>query len=331
MSEFHHYSELSTWLTCGQKHHYSYQERLEPAQRNLRMDFGTFGHAVLADRWRGLDALPTFHTALDESLAGLLDPSEEPKIRDCADTARKVADRVFKPLSERFEPHEDHIEKTLVVNIPGVAKPFGGTPDAIVKDRRSGALWILDYKFRAAFKAQESEWLNLQMITYTWLAAQHGLEIAGSRQIQIVPALPKKPVLTKAGGMSQADLRTDWETYEAACIEAGLDPAEYAAVMKPKLAGKKFWDFDGCVGLRRPEEIEFHAERTILPAMRQIGQRSVTPIRTYNDMACSWCGYRELCVSEAKGEDAEFVRGSLYQIKGTRATIPVLEEDVFDG
>lgn len=325
-SDYIHYSQLSTLLTCGYKHELAYVERLEPRTRVSRMDFGTFGHAALADRW--LPGSTFFKDAVDEATRDCL-PEELAEIKQTADTAFQVVERVFPELSAQYELFEDNVEKTLTINIEGTDRPFGGTPDIIVRDRDTGKLWILDYKFRSTFKEQESEWLNLQMITYSWLAIEHGMDIVGTRQIQIKPKLPKKPELTQKGKMSTADIYTDWETYSAACVEAGLNPEEYRATMAPKLAKKVFWDFDMCHAIRTQEELARHVQTTILPAIATLSNPRNT--RCYNNLVCDWCGYRELCVGEMKGEDTDFMKQTLYRIKGSEDRIPVLEEDVDHG
>lgn len=324
--DFLHYSQISTRLSCGKKHDFAYELQLEPRVSFERMQRGNLGHAVLEDLWRSspwtkTDAvIADLHTkqqngALDENL----------NVDEMATEMRAVAIRVFDHITMRFRLYKDHIEKSLLWDVNGTL--VGGTPDVVVEDKNDGSVWILDYKFRQSFFDPESELLNLQMIFYTKLFLENeGVLPAGTRQVQALPFLPKQPKLTKAGAMSRSDLRSDWETYSNACRQAGLDPNEYLE-MKEKLASKVFIDMDSCWAARSAEEIDFHVNETLLPTIADIvAERK--GVRTYNNLLCNGCGFRELCVAEAKGMDVDWIISNSYKRKGEEEQMFVLEEDV---
>ena len=123
---------------------------------------------------------------------------------------------------------------------------------------------------------------------------------------------------------------SDWPTYKLALEREGLDPAEYLD-MEAKLASKVFWDVDTCRAIRSREELAYFANGEIIPAIKSVIARRHEVDRSgrcFNSLVCSWCSFNELCVEEAKGGDVEFMKQTLYRIKGTRMTVPVLEEDV---
>lgn len=328
-SDFIHYSQISTYLTCGQKHDFAYRERLEPRTFHERMSRGTLGHAVFEDKWKGQNGVK-FKECLDDLFLkqrnGRIDETVD--IGAMGEEIGKVALRAFEKVAARFEVYKDHVEKSLLWEMfPGVW--VGGTPDVVVQDKSDRSIWILDYKFRSAFLDAESELLNLQMIFYSKLLREvEGVSPHGTRQVQIAPHLPKEPKMTKGGAMSRADCKTDWETYSAALVRNGLDPNDYLE-MQEKLAGKVFVDMDTCRAIRADEEVDFHMNKSVIPAVRSISNADNIGMRCYNSLVCSGCNYRELCVEDAKGGDTAFMRNTLYKIKGEDDHQDfVLEEDV---
>jgi hypothetical protein len=254
--DFIHFSQVSTFLKCRHKHDLAYIERLEPRARNNRMDFGTFGHAELADLWLGTKA--HFPKAVAKAIAHAA-PEAQLEVHDVAQTAQKVARKAFAQLEQRFQVvdmvtsllvPEDRVplvEHSLLIDVEGVK--FGGTPDIVLREKADNSIWIVDWKFRQSVLPAESELLNLQMIVYVKLLKEHGVTVSGTRQIQIRPFLPKEPKVTKEGAISRQAIMTDWETYSAAVVKAGLDVADYQD-MKAKLADTVFVDVDTCKTLR---------------------------------------------------------------------------------
>lgn len=312
----YHFSEISTWLKCQQLHKYNYRDYLTMRQEDSRISFGTFGHEVLGRLLIG----DTKDEAKEFLIAKIGDAPDETK--DVADEAFVVACRAFDFLSNRFET-VDYLGKPLVevplttsVSYQGVNLDFIGTPDWIARDKFDGGVWVFDHKFRKTFRPNWAEDLNLQMVFYQYmLRHQYGIETVGTRQFQIKPTAPRKPEMTTKGKMSVADLLTTWEVYAVTCKERGLNPDDYAEVMRPKLDTKVFFDFDSNRAYRSPEEVDRMWEQVILPAALQIHQQS-TPLRCFNYANCQMCSYREYCVEDMKGGDLVFLQKTRYKKKG---------------
>lgn len=326
-ADFTHFSQLLTYKKCRHKHDLAYLERLEPSTANPAMLFGTLGHARLADLFLGTSK----HS--DEAVARAREDFPDLKEReDLISEAQRVADWHFPALEKRFAPatHDSHplVEYSLLTDVNG--KPFGGTPDMVAVDKEDGSVWVLDWKFRSSFLPPDSELLNLQMIVYIKLLRMKGIDVAGSRQVQIRPYLPKQPKVNKDGSVSKAACQTDWLTYAKAVLMAGGNPGEYLD-MKAKLDGVTFIDVDSCKTLRSEQEIDFFWDNECLPALKEIQERK-TPKpggRIFDQMTCRGCQYRDLCVEEAKGGDVSWMKENLFQIKGTkrRALEVVFEDD----
>jgi hypothetical protein len=280
------------------------------------MLFGTLGHARLADRFLGT----TSHS--DEAVARAREDFPDLEEREeLISTAQAVADRHYPLLSRRFEPAtldgKPLVEHSLLIDVNG--KPFGGTPDIVAKDLEDGSIWVMDWKFRASFLAPETELLNLQMMVYIALLRMKGVAVAGSRQVQIRPFLPKTPKVNKDGSVSKAACQTDWDTYSKAVLTAGGDLNDYLE-MKAKLDSVTFIDIDSCKTLRTEEEIDFVWENEVLPDLKEIQNRKESALggRVFDSMTCNGCQYRELCVEQMKGGDVSWLKENLFQTKGTK-------------
>ncbi len=325
--DFVHFSQISTFLKCRKKHDFAYIERLESRGFNPKMMFGTFGHAALADMWT-MEMKGTEPTVLPGELKKALEnhPEFGVEFRQMAVEALNVAHRAFKQLVGRFAPLM--VEQSLITEACGMN--VGGTPDLVARDLQDNSIWVFDYKFRGSFMPPETELLNLQMIFYQALLHRLGIETAGTRQIQIRPFLPKEPKVNKDGSLSRADLLTDWQTYEAAIVRNGLKVEDYSE-MPAKLADKKFVDIDSCRALRPKSEVEYFWQNEILPAIVAIRDRKPGEKggRCFDQMACRTCSFLELCTEEAKGGDTEYLKNSVYRVKGTGdLQAPEMEEDV---
>lgn len=324
-----HFSAVSTFLKCRKKWDFAYLERLEPRTRNVKMSFGTLAHAELADLMLGSNV--HFPEALSDALVQCA-AHEVQEVKDTAQVAQKVARRAFVEFEKRYEVFyldgKPLVEHTLITEVEGVK--FGGTPDCVVKDRKNGGVFVVDWKTRASFLAPESELLNLQAITYQHLLLERGVHTAGTIQVQIKPFLPKEPKLTKDGQVSRAACATDWPTYEAAVLKSGGNPADYED-MKAKLADASFVDMDSCRTLRSEDEVEYFWQEEIVPALREMKARTKPgPGRCFNQMECRGCPYRELCVESAKGGDLEYLKRTLFKIKGEDdelSTAVVMEDE----
>lgn len=333
---FIHFSQIATFLQCPKKHEFAYTQGFEPKETPTRMLFGTFGHARLADLWLSTFDLPgaapastTAPQALHKALAETEDPERVTEITETYREAMAVAERAFTKLHPRFKPYLYNdvlqIEQPLIVDVLG--RPVGGTPDAILVDTNDNSVWIVDYKFRRVFSQPESENLNLQAVFYQALAAKLGINVLGTFQFQIKPALPKAPKLNKNGSMSKADVMSDWETYSAAVLAAGLDLADYED-MQEKLSSKVFSDLGSCRAFRSKVEIERVWQSDIMPAVTEIVGGAPRTSRCYFFKSCELCSYQELCIEDAKGGDTEWLLGTRYKKKGERGyLLPIIEED----
>lgn len=323
-----HFSEISTFLRCAKLHEFVYINEVVPRRTHRKIAFGTLGHAALKAFILKEDPHQMVEQEIQHRFADDLSTSEEPEIRMMAPECIQVAERAYDQIKQY---HVVLCEKPLEMVVDGIK--YVGTPDLVIEDHTG--VWVVDHKYRAAFRPYESELVNLQMIFYQRLVFEAlGLETAGSRQFQIKPAAPKVPELTKAGTLSKANINTDWATYERCLIDKGLDPAQYQD-MKEKLKDKQFFDFDQTKARRSMDEILRAWDEIIIPASHEIRHNKFMSkhskcqaLRTMNWSTCQSCNHLDYCTEDLRGGDLEYLRSSKYKLKGEESFVQVVVEDI---
>lgn len=327
------FSGIAAWLKCRELYRLVAEEQLVPRVEPGALLLGSVGHAVLAH------LILTRNREAAASMAewiymGLRDHELPPEVneanRETCDTAVRISYRAWDFLQpDRWETvlldGEPLCEKQLRCPIPGWDY-FHGTADWVARDVETGAVWLIDHKFRKQFLPPWSENLNLQMVCYHRLLLQHGIQPVGSRQFQIKSRLPSVPKQNKDLKFSRQKIATDWETYAAAVRAAGQNPDDYAD-MVPKLTWKAF-DFDSTRTYRTNEEVERTWSTTIVPAARDIARRHKRVYRTANHMTCGMCRFHELCVEDLKGGDVEFVRSTRFKKAGDTSRLRLSDFEI---
>lgn len=319
-----HYSEIATYLKCKKYHELSYIKRIEPRVQHSAISFGTFGHKVLevliktnGDYFAAKEAIDDMWLQID---ADLIYPEEREQARTLANDSLTVGCRAYKWLDGRLvtvtHQGQELIEQHFRYESNGI--DFIGTPDWIVEDKQDGGVWVVDHKFRKAFRDSWSEELNLQMIFYQGLARYSvGLDTIGTKQFHIRPFAPKTPKLTEKGKISKADLMSTWEVYSRFVESRGEDPSNYLE-MKPKLDKHVWFDLDGTRTYRTPDEVDEVWQTVIIPTALDIVHQRQKAHRCYDYMTCRNCSLKEYCVMEAKRGDTEFLMNTRFKVKGVK-------------
>lgn len=324
------YSRAALGLRCGHAHHLAYERGLTPVVDNVSLRRGTLIHAGMeagilessresydraADRIRA-----DFDTwKSDPRIEALLDASSElwDESIDTRDTCIAIVHRVL----ERFQIAEGRwktlevdgkplLEYEMEVETPNYT--FSGRLDWVAQDTDSGHRWLIDFKSRKAMQPVEADETNAQMGVYQHLLrTKHGVTINGNCIWQIKAAVPKQPKTNKNGTISRSAVATDWETYSAAVIEAGLDPVDYLD-MKEKLQ-----DFDRLnFTYRSATEAEamWKSVGGVLDAMALGKFPQYRHLNTYN---CRNCAYRDHCMAELRGDDVQPLEEHLFRKEET--------------
>lgn len=320
------FSQMSTFLTCRRRWLYQYVFGIRPRMRAAPLEIGDAVHRGIASFFmfgsaqHGLDewarqlyrAIPLDHETL---------MSDAQKMYD---TAVLVTDRALKGLEAlgfhiAIDPSTGVpiVEHSYILPCHGWPGGFETKIDTILHDPRSGLNWVTDFKTRGYFTDDAAETANFQNAIYHAAAAYHGIDVAGSLTFQIASTPPKRPKLNQAkpgkpAEMSRADIACDWQTYELALREAGLDPSDYAD-MQTKLDAKEF--VRSTYVVRPPAVVEAIWNDNVEPTARimaasfdhwkRYGNESERNLmyRNMSPRTCSYCPVERPCYADLYGRD----------------------------
>lgn len=317
------YSGISAYQTC--RHRWKLQNvyGLRTSTATLPMDVGSATHAGLEHFLKGQGS-PV--EGVDAWVDGILrkTPEDAEGVDDhlstVRETAREVVDRVHKAMKrmklKTFVPPSGPIPVELEIVVPMKGwDGFAAHIDWIAEDEQ-GRVWVVDFKTRSSFYDEESEDVNLQNAVYQRLVQEHyGITVAGTLTFQVRSDRSKTPKVNKNGTLSKAAIVCDWETYEAAVIAAGQDPADYQD-MKDKLSTVEFTRVLRAV--RTAQQLETIWKTIVEPMaleMARVRDRALSESqqdrriaslqaqRSLSNRTCNGCNVRDVCINSLKGYD----------------------------
>ena len=320
------FSQISTYLRCHQEWWYAYQENLVPRMDARPLSLGSAVHMGLAT------ALREYHCSRmsvedgvrkgveswkEQELArGDLFEEEIEAVHQVAVDAEQIAIRTLRKLPiDEWETVTDPagipmIEYHFTIPLKGWGG-FHGYIDWVGWHKPTGQIWLVDWKVRKSFQPHEAEEVNLQNAAYQYAIFRVLRKPpVGTITFQISGKPPAKPKLNKDGTMSRALVKTDWETYKVALLEAGLNPDDYLD-MAEKLSTVEF--FRPVKEYRTLDTVHRVWKEIIEPTAREIRRSNKIVVRNLGHRTCNGCAYRQLCLAELGGEDAEYIRETHYR------------------
>lgn len=343
-------SQLQTYLSCKKKWEYNYIENLTPRIDRPFLTIGRLCHkgmqVTMQRIWReqrkaGGGSTNFLNEALQDGIEAMSDEWEEyintvPLLdEEMPDMNQMLHDAiaVFSQAFSEFNPWKYEVvsvvkngelvpalELHFMVPCPPT-KGLHGYIDAILRDRETGFVWCVDYKFRKSLSPDEDEAFNIQNAVYSYACAKMGLEITGTMTWQHLNTPAADPAILKNGQISRAKIKTTWEHYEKFCKEHGQDPQEYYLEMEEKLRDIEW--YRATLEYRNPETITRVWEQCVRPAAKAVkaahGQKA-NNYRSLYPWNCKMCQYQSLCQAELRDHDAQFIRQNEYIQRGSRAS-----------
>ncbi|KKN43478.1 hypothetical protein LCGC14_0702690 [marine sediment metagenome] len=193
-----------------------------------------------------------------------------------------------------------------------------GYIDAILVDLETGERVVTDWKLRQAFERDEVVQVDGQLMFYAALLRRRGASISKSMQWQFRKKTPSPASISKKTKKPNTGAKTYDTTWEhwVETLPAGIDPAKYEEVIKPKLKDDSHYQkivetviTDASCNLSLDdmaasiEIMEYAKARELFPA-------------TQSSMACQYCDFLMLCATPLKhGGDATELIASEYRSK----------------
>jgi CRISPR/Cas system-associated exonuclease Cas4 (RecB family) len=290
------YTQVSTWLACRKRWEYAYVVGITPHKSTYAMDLGTMVHDLMAQLFEHGEIVDI------EATEDAMDTMEE---------AVSIALRAYAAFPDNFEVAVINgvkaVEIAIEVPLPGWQK-FNGYLDLVVRDKETGAYWVVDYKVRKQLANDDAEAVNLQMSSYQHLLTENGYPTVGTIIYQILAQSPRVPKINQDGSVSRAKIKTDVATYKKAVEEAGGNEADYAEMLF-KLADVELQRMS--YQHRSDVEVANTWREIVVPVATEIAEylelgEEAHYLRTWSKFACNFCAYRLPCSESLAGRDPSY-------------------------
>lgn len=329
-------TQLQAYLSCPRRWSYAYLEGLRPRTERPYLTVGRLIHkgfeAAMRLRAGGcgdvLDMVEAGTCAIEaegDTLGGV--EFEGDRVRGGDDPVSEACEVFWEALPE-FDPARWDVMR--VGGVPALELHFWtpcpctgglhGYVDAVLRERATGQVWCVDYKFRSRLASEDDERFSLQRAVYARACLDLGIPVTGTLTWQRLRRCEAVPRLLKDGTMSRAKVMCTWPRYREELLAAGLDPADYAE-MESKLAGVEM--SREIREVRSDEMLERVWRQVVTPTSIEVAYgreyrngQGAACVPALDPMRCRLCAYAELCQAELRGYDADFVRAEGFTRAG---------------
>jgi CRISPR/Cas system-associated exonuclease Cas4 (RecB family) len=238
--------------------------------------------------------------------------SFEDEVEECL----RIAEHFFSQMNfwDNWEilTHEGEplVEFNMLYPVPGTDFVFNGKIDAVMRDKNTGLIHMIDWKTRQRFSSYQDEMVGMQIPIYLYVLRQLGIEADVGTIYQIRSIAPRVPNVTKSGTTSKQAITTTWEVYRAALIANGENPEDYADEMVPKLADTVFHE---PITIRRNKDFVDKVWRQFIHAANEMERVKEGQEPTYAyGYSCRSCQFRDVCHSELSDYDTDKLKEIAY-------------------
>lgn len=332
-------SQLQTFMSCPKKWEYGYIENLTPRVERSYLNIGRLCHKGMQEcmryKWEHEhkieynreDALNSAIYEMDIMWKKYMEVTpflqeEIPDQEQILEDAKSVFTQAFWEFdTDKYEvltlfdgeKEIPALELHFIVPCAG-SKGLHGYIDAILKDKHTGHVWCVDYKFRKSLSPDMEEEVNIQNTVYAHACKKMGIHITGTMTWQHINTPAAKPKINKDGTVSTAKIKTTWEFYKKFLEDNGKDPtlSVYAA-MEEKLADIEF--FRATYEYRNDETIKRMWDQIVVPASRAVKKARNPKTKNRRFMYpwnCKMCQFKDLCQAELRDHDADYLRVTEY-------------------
>ena len=233
---------------------------------------------------------------------------------------------IFRQAFEEFEPWKYEVLTLKKGNelIPALelhfrvpcppTKGLHGYIDAILRDRQTGFVWCVDYKFRKSLSPDEDEAFNVQNAVYAYACRKMGIDITGTMTWQHVNTPAADPKINKDGTVSKAKIKTTLEHYAEFCLEHGVMVDEGLLLEMDEKLKDIEW-YRATLEYRNDDTINEIWKQCVVPAAKGVKSAHGKKANNYRSLYpwnCKMCQYQSLCQAELRGYDADAIKDREY-------------------
>lgn len=323
------YSNINTYQRCPKKYYYTSVLKIQPKTKALALFNGVNSHEFLKVFFlalqKGMDKVDAWSEVLD--YAGVL--IEEVKGITFDDEMADAVDQVNQMLNliEQYcDDYADqwdilHVEEEFIIMLDN-GEVISFTPDLVVRDRESGAVWIVDHKTTSRMPESGLPFGDTQALLYYSGVQSLYPDLAGFIFNRIRKKVPTQPRLTKTGKKRVADIARIDTTYEVLLAflreeapELLDDPVHRRRLAELRDQQRFFWTDTVYVNEATTNAIIDDVAATIqhMNLSMETGQypRHLQENNSY--LSCSKCPFKRLCHTQLVGWDEQTVLEESYE------------------
>jgi CRISPR/Cas system-associated exonuclease Cas4 (RecB family) len=302
------YSRISSYLSCPQRHYFSYVLRLRPKGVERPLWFGGDFHKLLEHRGDS-DGLKEARQNIKQAYSELTGRQQEGLGEDYIQDLDTIFGDYLEVWGNEELPIEtEHEFLVQIGKYKGLPVYFHGIIDEIYADNSMGEHKTFNFMPDMSVLA-----MNMQVCLYSkaW-ELETGQKLDRVRWDYIKSSPAKQPIwLEKSGRFSEAtNAGITPMSWRRACEERGIDSDEELS-KADKYSQNISNFFFRCSMAIVPEMVD-----TVWRSFKQIAKDIVTKgdenqVKNIS-RDCQWCSYRPICYAEFTGADAEYVKNRDY-------------------
>lgn len=301
-------SEIRNFKSCPRRWYLKHVLKIEPPQVGTARAFGTIMHAALETLYRTRGDFGLSSIELEKQIQAT---PQENLTEDDAKMLRALFDEYYKFAVDKG----DFILWDIVaveafhsVFMPEWNATFKARFDLVVKDRSTGAIYVVDHKTTKQFRDTPLD-MDEQVTSYLWLARRVYGNVKGVIFNRIKKIMPVQDIPMLQNGKPSKNIskltHVSPATYREVLVSQGLEnDADYKTVLDKKSEALAHPFFRRDILTRNDNEIATFVKltREVIEQMRAIKSH---PEKIYPSpgLLCSWCDYATLCHMMNEGKD----------------------------
>lgn len=308
-------SKIKLWRRCHLAYHYKYNMTLQKRLKSLPLFLGILVHEAIEDWLKGKNYKNVFRKQSKE-IKKLMEGERVDYVEQLALGKVMVEGYIALYDDDGMSPVEVelHVEVPMVDNIV-----FVGKVDSTQREDDNGRLWQMEHKTAAKIPDEKNRMADIQTLLYDWAMPIAGYEkpsgVIWDYLRKKIPTVPK--LLASGDELSRAkNIDTTPEVYRKAIADNGFDEDDYEDILK---------ELDS-------RENSFYRRIKLPVAKKAVAQvvedfkSTAIQIKLLGHIVkdrnmtkdCSWCDYYQICQSDLRGGDTDFLIKKEFTTKEQR-------------